>query len=335
MRYLGIVFLILLFSTLSICKAQDPDQEDKPDSEYVESLSYKFSFHPSYTNQSTIFQLNNRGDSDNSLLYRPNVLGAVTLAARYKFIALSYSIPIPYSNQSTHVYGQTDYKNIGISINVRTYSFNLYFLRYKGFYVDQDKQYFPTFNASKPLPQRPDMQIYTVGFLHYFVFSKNLSLKAAFDQSEIQKKSKGAFVLMLADRFTKMTADSSIVPFDDRFEFPKVYGLTKGLFNSFIIAPGAAGTLVKGKFTYTPMVLCGIGLQYQYYNLVGNIWTRSRNINMKFPLYLNFRSALGYNSRNFFTRLVLDVDLNRIPFRKSSVSQLTYISARVCAGFRF
>ncbi|MBI4648465.1 MAG: DUF4421 family protein [Bacteroidia bacterium] len=311
-------------------------EKKKKKPEYVEDIKYEFSFHPYYLNQSTLLSFKDKITDGEKINYRPNMLGGITLAASYKFISLSYTLPIPQSDETRENFGKTDFNNVNLNIRTRSLALNFFFLKYRGYYQDSSDALYPKFKTDAPYPQRRDIQAITIGFSNHFIFSTSFSLKAAYEQNERQKKSRGAPMLYIADRFMFLKADNTVIPYANRSQYPDIYGLNKGTFNTFIVAPGFGYAFVLGDFSITPVVLLGTGLQYQAYKVYDYTEAKNRQkLAFKFTKFVNFKTAFGYNSDYFFTRLVYGIDMNNIPFKKTADTNLIFLTGEVCVGVRF
>ncbi|PLX12071.1 MAG: hypothetical protein C0594_02845 [Marinilabiliales bacterium] len=327
---------LLLFILILLISANSFGQKKQKDKKYIEKTKYSFSFTPSYLNQSTTYKILDNNGIGESIVYRPNVLGAVTLGMRYSFIGLSYTFQLPMSSDLETNYGKSEYTNVSMVIQTRNVGFNLYFQKFKGMYRDINDGMFPKYDSQIPLTQRNDLQTFTVGYYNNFVFGRKFSMKAAFDQSEIQKKSAGSAMIMIADRFTRIQADSTIVPYDQVAAYTDMYGFYKGTFNSLIIAPGFGYSFVAGPFSFTPVVLMGSGLQIQSYRLKHPLGSKdSKKSGIKFPMYLNVKNAIGINTQSFYFRIVSGIDMNILPIKSDTKTSLTYLKAEVCMGVRF
>lgn len=335
MKKLILIAIVLSLCTLHCAIAGEKNAEKKKkDPAYVEGVKYTFSFHPSYFNQSAMITLLDK-EGAGKTIYRPNILGGVTIGMRYSFVNLSYTFPIPMSAQTEANYGPSDFTNINMGIMTRTFGMNAYFQRYKGFYRDESGSFYPLYNAPFAMEQRSDIETMSFGIFNHFIFSTGFSMKAAFESSEIQKKSKGAPMMLIAERVTRILADSNIVPFDQRQFFPDMNGMYKGFFNTIIIAPGFGYSFVAGAFSYTPVILMGTGLQMQSYKKEYITGAEKTKVGIKFPLYLNVKNSINFNTQAFFLRVVYGIEMNSFPIKKSAELKQTYLSGEICMGLRF
>jgi hypothetical protein len=334
MKSLTAIFLIAFFCYSFQSNAQK--DEKKKDPKYIEGIKYTVSLHPFYLNQSTMISLNDIEGDLSPVVYRPNLLGGITLAAQYRFISLSYAVPIRYSAENIDNFGESDLIDVTLGIQTRSFGFKLYLQKYNGFYQDNKAGFYPEYDMSIDHPIREDITTFSFGFYNHFIFSRSFSMRAAFESSELQKKSRGAPMLLIAERFTKMTSDSSLIPFASKNDFPELYGMYSGAFNTIIVAPGFGYTALLGPLSLTPVILMGGGIQNQYYRIHDEETGKNkRKPGLKLSQYTNIKVALGFNTPHFFLRFVYGYDMNSLPYKNDYRFKMTHLRGEASIGLRW
>jgi hypothetical protein len=138
--------------------------------------------------------------------YRPNKTFSVGLGATYKFLTLNLGVGILQPNEEK---GHT--RNLDLQLHKfgRKFVTDLVLQFYKGFYIPQG-QYA---SGSAEYYLRPDIRVNTIGLVHQYVFNhRRFSYRAAFQQSEVQKKSAGSFTGGLELFMGNFQGDSTVFP---------------------------------------------------------------------------------------------------------------------------
>jgi len=334
MRTLSTILLVVLLSmpTLLFGFAAKKDSakiaKKRKQLTNIEFIDSKFAFRPTYTWQTALWQITDKNGVGQRLNYVPNVVGSAGLQLKIKGFVLSYSHRIPLNNSLQEKYGNTEYENIDIKIQTRIVGMHFYYLRYRGFYLDDPDRFDTTWAKDDPYPQLNDMQVFSIGYKMHFVFTKKFSLNAAFAQTERQKKSAGSFMLMFADRFTQVDTEESLVPASQTKQYGDFSGFSYGRFNTFYSAAGVGYSFVKGSFNFTPILLVGAGLQVQSYRQNTN-----NKFALKVPLYFQYKNAIGINGKNLYIRLINTVEYDSTPLRDTKM-ELFYLTVEMSIGFR-
>lgn len=338
-KKLVIVFLSVLFQNsipvfvygsemVKTDEKTPPKKQTRMDN--VESIETVFALRPTYNLQSNWLRITPRNEQGKILNYQPNVLGSAGGMIKIKNIVVSYKHKIPTSESSNELYGKTDYRNIDLNIQSRIVGYNINYQNYRGFYLNPTQNFESvTTQVLDTIIKRPDIQFYSLGLKLHFVFTHSFSLNAAFAQNERQKKSAGSFMIMIGNRFTQYRMDSTLITADQSMHYSRLSRIDRGSFNTTNIAFGCGYSFIKGNFSYTPIILPGIGLQLQSYDL-----DHIGRFGLRLPYYLSFKNALGYNGKTLFTRLIGAVELDNTPFRDSRIT-MYYLYTEFSLGIRF
>ena len=332
--------ITILFTTALIIShlnliANNPDgkktkqKKQKKIPENIEVFKHTFSIRPFYSNQLTIFSLEDKKNQGKTIFYRPNAMGSVGAEIGYKQFKFSYAYKLPVSDNSIKKYGNTEYKSINFGFQGRVVGLNFYYFNFKSFYLHNPSQFYPEWTKDNPYPHRKDLSTFTFGFFSYFCFNKSFSINSAFSQNERQKKSAGSFMLLVADRFTHIENNGSLIPLSEYSYYGNMNLFSTGSFNSTIIAPGIGYNIIVKRLYFSPILLVGSGPQIQSYN----VGSKSR-MRVKLPLYFNYKNAIGYNGKTFYTRVVYSIDINNIPLKDAKL-KISFFTLIASAGFRF
>lgn len=321
-RYM-LIFLITLL-TITIAKAVEPidtlkkientpeiqrDKKDKKD--FIEEYNYKTTIKLTYAGETNYFNLSDKNKIGKTVMYQANIPATIGIGVSYRFLYLGYSYKLPQTASVVDKLGDTKYNNFKIGIQTRRFGFNLFFRNYKGFFLSNPKSFEPNWNQ-KVYPQRNDMSAFTLGFNSNIIFSGKFSVKAAFDNSERQKKSAASFMIMWGDYVYRVYNDSTLIPYPEQLNYPLITNFRKGTYNTFFVAPGFGFTIAMGPFYITPVVYGGAGAQYQSY-----VMNNKRDFMIKFPLFFNTKCAIGFNSGHFFTSISGSYEMNEMVMGKT------------------
>ena len=214
-------------------------QEKDKDRGYVEKMNPLFSTRP-YMNQNVDILFMNYKDSDNSpFMYRPatglNVGGEIA----FKFLHFTYEKNLPLLQPKLPVDMSPDHQRVGVNMGGKIFGMHITYEQNKGFYLMNPNMSLPdTLRDHYGVNYRNDMRSRTFGVDFRFTFSNKLSANAIFVQSERQIKSKGAFTLIVGNRFNNIDGDQPLLPFHVRGDFQESSTMTKVWSNTIHVMPG-------------------------------------------------------------------------------------------------
>jgi len=292
---------------------------------YLEEIGNDLTLSGRYLHRYSYLRITSRLNQEAPpVIYVPNVGGAIGATVKYKWLSLGYTFKLPRHNDL----GNTKYTDLTLGIQGRRYSLWFYYLRYRSLYIRNFEATGGLSPGSTPL--RPDMRVTTTGLLSTYSFRKNFSIKAAFAQTERQLKSAGSFLLIMGDRFSSLTNDSSFIPLSLEEDFDITHTLSDIRTNTLTVAPGGGYTFVLSRYlTFTSILYLGWGIQMRFYEQ-----EQTHKFNIRLPFFLKSMSALGYNGEKFFGRLVYDLERNDIRFNDSNFSFFSSFF-QVSIGIRF
>ncbi len=311
-----LIVIIVLFSGRE-CLAQDTLEND---TSYYQMYPYKFVGRVYFSRKFTGFNIRYTVRPDILFKYRPNTTRNLGIGGTYKGITLNLAYGFPFINPDK---GQGDTKYLDLQSHIYTKKFNidLYGQFYKGYYLENYT------DADGGVYVRPDIRVTELGIALQYVFNhREFSFRAAFQNTDFQKRSAGSWLAGMSIFYGFTRADSSFAPAQvtpdlpsyDRLNFFKA-GPTGGYAHTFVIS--------KHYYITTSVV---IGLTFGEYQLEGRPGKDDR-----FYLGLDggFRAGAGYNSRllNIGAFLVLQ----RVQYAENLSNTIMTGNFRVIAAYRF
>ena len=330
-----ILYLILIiFISNNIIKAQDSiGRKQLLRDYYVQDVSEKLNVSLYFLNNKSDFSLS--GNKALKLNYSPNDYGAVGLSVRLNWLGIAFGYA-PKNLQENYK-GTTTYTNLKISSYGKKLGFDIYYLDYSGFYLDNTKQVLGNDFPSRHYI-REDLNTMTIGTNFYYIFNhKRYSYRSTFIQNEIQKHSAGSFMINGSLNYFNISADSSIVPKDiDVLKFSPEAKIKKGDFYNLSIMPGYGHTFVAYKHWFlTLSAYAGINFQQQRYTSELKDFKSQVFNQFEFIPRAMARSGFGYNSTRFFAGINGVFDVYNLPLGKSEFISYSVGSASAYFGFHF
>ncbi len=268
------------------------------DTAFIKDLSKKLSIRIYAVNKFSNFGIKDN-DSLKSVAYAPNSNMNLGIGVNYKWFGLGIAFNLPFINNDDYRYGETQRLDVQTNIFTRmlVIDFNLQY--FKGFYVENPEDYIPGWDPELPYPQRPDITSTTLGGSCIYAFRhKKYSAKAAFVQTDLQRKSAGSFLLGGFFSLFRVEGDSAFIPNeiidqcnpDLTFNNLRVSGIG--------VAGGYSHTFVLWKRLYLSMTLIpGVAVQYYDINYPENIDEKRGSF---FAGRLAARAALVYNTERLY-----------------------------------
>jgi len=256
-------FILIIIFTLSAyfgMARDDSTKQLKIDTTYIKDLSHKLSIRILSVNKFTSFDVKDN-DIDSLVSYSPNRNLNLGFGVNYKWFGLWLAFKFPFINNDDEKYGKTKRFDAITSIFLRKLAIDVYLSTYKGFYIENPEAYLPGWEEGMAYPQRPDITTTKIGGSCTYTFKyRKYSTKAAYIQTEIQKKSAGSFLLGGFFSYFGIRGSSPFVPYELKdiydpallFNYLSVYGagvtfgyshtfvLWKKFYISFSLVPGIA-----------------------------------------------------------------------------------------------
>jgi len=280
--------------------------------------------------QSVAIQLANDNEGTPVKFYQPDVIKFGVSVPIYRDLSIGYGKAVQTSDKSAK--GEPKATDIFFRFTHHALSLDLYLSNQQGYYLFNPDEV-KTARPANGYPLYPDMKTSLVALNVVWAFSpERFSLKAAFDQTERQKKSAGTLLLLGALNYGEVSNPSQIVPTDIQSSYPKLIGLQGWKEASASMGLGYAYNWVSAKNLYL-MLMMGLrgGVQYRdFQKSTGNQY--------------NLAVGSGYEGRIGFGYLgdswVCGAKLNVNSFRGNSTPSLPKTSMNVAdiggfLGIRF
>lgn len=260
------------------------------DTNYIQPYTKMITGRAYLSQKYTIFGIDGAGGF-REIQYRPNTKLSVGVGATYRALTLNVGYGFSFLNPGKEK-GKTKYLDLQTHLYGAKWRFDLFGQFYKGYFI------FPRGYGSSDINtfyKRPDLNVKEMGVSAYQIYnSKRFSYRAAFLQSEWQKKSAGSFLLGGSITYGKIRGDSAIVPAALAADYPQ-----KDIeqVRYIEVGPGAgyAYTLVwKEHWFITASATLSLDLGFVE-ETIKEINKFTRQISPNFM----FRSGIGYNSSNW------------------------------------
>lgn len=245
------------------------------------------------------YTLGQYGYPDN-ITYKANNNYHLGFGFHYKWIGANMSFKLPYFQRNN--IGTTKFFDLQSYLYLNRIAIDLYVLSYKGYYLADDGVVSKLPPGAGTLIRR-DLRTQNYGTNFQYIFNyKKFSYRAAFIQNQCQVKNAGSFIVGGSIHYTRVKADSAIVPptvIYDGFFGDHTFNKTSALV--LAVSGGYAYTYVfKKHFFITASLLLGTGLNYV---ALKTDRTDARDATLHAQLHGILRAAGGYNADNFFLGL--------------------------------
>lgn len=294
------------------------------DSNYIENYSNDLIIRLYSGEKSHSLGLNDLQESY-SIKYQPNGYFNLGLGVNYKWIGISLATKVPFFLNSETRKGET--KRLGFQSYIYAGKFSVDFLSsyLKGYYLHNSFQHLNSYTKEIEY-QRQDIQSLNFGLSVNYVFNHSkFSYKAAFSDTEKQKKSAGSFLAGGSLYSYQSKADSAFVP---KGLSANYYQKTRELSQIGVLAMNAnlgyAYSLVFLKNgIFTAAYVLGAGYQLNTFEGVPD----DELHNWTFALKHTGRFGLGYRYAQYYARLSV--------IRSTQYTNLKYNDLGVSNGTNF
>lgn len=323
-KFIFLLSLILLFSSTYAGGDVDTNYVQKFKSIlsvklFLNQHGYKYTITPRNNSLFTSDQLNNA-----KLIYTTNIPATAAIAINLKGFGFTYIFKFTDDFLDTTGKAKSDFKGFRMNFYKPKFGFEAYYQDYRRFYYhyDGDEKLLKNYNS--------DIRAYQWGANGVFIFNgQKFSYGAAFNQSQIQKKSAGSWMLIAAINFNEIKSGGSLIPDSVKKFYNRFDGLERNRNYSFIMQTGYAFNLTKNRFYLSGALLGGVGIQnqtYKYY--LGTLFRTA------FPLVSRSKVSVGYNGDIFFTGIYANLDWMQTSIKDVKTNQSLY-SYGFYVGARF
>lgn len=261
---------------------------------------------------------------------RPNIALGTRIAFSYRFISFGVGFKPKFipGNNDNDVQGKTKVFGFGTNIITSHWMQELQFAYIKGFYLYNTGDFLPGWQeGTDPYLQLPDNKYAVLRGSTGYKINKNYSVKSISSKTEIQLKSCGSLIPVLAYDYYELdnkSDDPAQTSSQHSSNFDMVASL--GYMYTFVI---------KSKFYASAGLFGGAGFHHT------NLLTRMPDEDIKTkhtdPLFrMQERIGLGYNSRKFFSGVELFSSQSSHSENDNIVQiQSARTSFQVFVGYRF
>ena len=288
---------VLLFVFVSIAQSKFSFSRDrkKYDTTYVESYRDSLSVYIRTLNKNNELSIEtNKGE----IRFKPNSNTKFGIGFNYKRIGLAFSL-FDIGKKDEDIYGKTKQVDILLNIYGRKIVFDIFLQTYKGYHVANPKILDKDWTSDDSYPYIPSMQTISIGSgLNYIWNNKKFSYRAAFNQTERQKKSAGSLILGTIFSLNYFRADTSIIPSVIKNNIaPENRYKASGIIN-FGLSVGYTYTYVfREQYFVTLSIVPGIALQFKS---VQTDNSKYNNFKLAFAGISQIRAAIGSNNSLYF-----------------------------------
>jgi hypothetical protein len=300
MRILLTVFCLLIFYFSAEAKSLNGYLKAKKDTNYIESFHNDLIvrlYSGEKTHSLDLSDLN----SPYHLKYLPNGYFNLGAGVNFRSFGLSLATKVPIFQNSEFKHGET--KRLGIQSYIYSSKFTVDLLTsfLKGYYLVNSSTHLASYTKDQDY-QRPDISSANIGISVNYIFNNSrFSYRAAFNDTERQRKSAGSLIAGGSIISYRTEADSSIVPreIDPKF-FLKSRDISKTGVLAFNANIGYAYSLVflrNGIFTLS--YILGTGIQD---NTFGREIDSEIN-RWRFSMNHSGRIGIGYRFNRYYLRI--------------------------------
>jgi hypothetical protein len=270
--------------------------------------------------------------------YVPNLPPSLGVGAWYKNLGLAVSFQNPWAPDLFKNRLETRATDIQLNLYSRRFGIDLFWQDYSGYNIENFTTVFPGAAPDDPLQQRPDVRTFTVGGNFFYIFGwRKFSYRAAFIQTERQKKSAGSWMLLGGFNYNGVEAArpflENLPPAPQPPQIPAAYYQRQARFYNLSVGGGYAHTfVVKQKFFVSAAAMPGV--VFSLYDL--DAPDGRSQLRYQTNVRLNLRGAAGYNGARYFGGISFMVDQYTLQFIPNQFSlQYQVFSSYLFVGRRF
>jgi len=294
---------------------------------HIQRYPNHFFLWPVLKQRALSFDVQNLHGKNDKLTFKPNNALTFGLGVYLFDLGLEFTFAIP-TNKKNDIYGTTHAKDIQINALARKFGFDLYDQKYSGYYQADSRINIP---QGKPYPQRSDIVTRNFGLSgFYIVNNKKFSIRSAYNYAERQLRSRGSLLIVGALNSFKLTADSSVLPYEYRKTFTEGASFDKLKYTTFSVAPGYSYNLIYKQFFFNGTVVFGPAHNWIYYKQPDG---KSKN-DITINTYTSLRLSVGYNSDHFFTGISYVLQSRNVKFEEIQFTN-TSSTFKFLVGYRF
>lgn len=202
----------VLFSTILFIAIYTNIYGSSKDSIRVKNFPRDIHFYTKLGPNYSQVEIRNPDISDN-MLFKPNPQSLFGFGFSYSWIGLGVSFTLPSTDEDTKKYGKTQKFDFEAHYTLRRLMIDLTLKSYKGFYLNNPKDYIDNWNSSSPYPQAPNLQTVSIAGSFAYIFRPDrYSPNAAYSFTRAMRRSGGSWMIGGFISINGIGSDSSIVP---------------------------------------------------------------------------------------------------------------------------
>ncbi len=265
----------------------------------------------------------------NNIVYNPNDANTQGVRIQHKWLGFSIGYTSERLQQSNK--GKTNEIDIQLYGYGKKRFIDLYYVGYKGFYIENYRQNDSLKTTYHTFPLLPDMQNTRAGLNYLHVLNhKKFSLQSSFLHNEIQRKSAGSLILGASVNYMNFYNPHYNINLLGNTH-PEEY-LNKGHFYGVSLLAGYGHTFVYKKMYLTLVPIIGVVAQQQ--NITFET-SGTQNTSRQIGLRSIGRVSIGYNSERFFAAITGINDTYNQQLSSKVVLRNQLSEARIIIGYRF
>ncbi|NLR92217.1 MULTISPECIES: DUF4421 family protein [Flammeovirga] len=309
--FITLLFLVLFCSPITTYAQEEEEIKLDHDTTYYKSFNdmLHLRLYTVYKFNELVVNSGKRISSHDNLVYAPNGNLNLGFGFNYKGLGINFGFNFPAINNDDDVYGETNKLDMRSYLYARKFAVDLGLQFYKGFYISEVNENDPIRDPQPPTQLRGDMVINTFGLSSFWIHNyEKFSFRAAFAQTEVQKKTSGSLLYGPYLNFVRIKADSSLVPENLREEYLLSSNIISGWYGSMGLSAGYAQSVILFKrFFITGSLALGYGITFGHYFFETDYGNEKDTI-WKGGLKYNARLAFGYNTDRMYvgSSLVLE-----------------------------
>ena len=246
------------------------------------------------------------GPISNKLSYRPAQSNYAGIILGYRWISGTLSFAIPADPSIRDVEGVSQYRDYRLSYYSSQFGAEASYSRYKGYLINNSSDLQATTLAGQRYFKIPDLETLGYGITLFYVPSPgDFSLPASLDQSALQEKSGGAWLILATWRQQSITSGNAWIPAERTSDFGADGMISQSHTSNFGVGGGYGYNVVWGRFFLSPVLAVGGG--YQSVDYVLQSGSPATYASAAFNAHV--RLSAGINSPHFF--LVADLYADR------------------------
>ncbi len=325
----SLFLFLLLFSSLA--GAEEQPSLISPDLHWEEEAKGSLTAKWGVSSPSYQMRISDQDAVGKDISYFPSNRGKVFVNLAYNVFSLTVSTVSPTLPENDRLFGRTNSSDFQFRIGGHRFSYDFFYQRYQGYYLENTKTFVSGFKDTDPRIQRPDIKNeHYAGNLIYTVNPVDFSMGTLFDQDGHQRHSGGSWLVMGSLDYNRVQANESLVP----TQIAGTYGDFENVNGNRVFTASLGGgygfNLVYGNLFLGGVIITALGLQDQKTEFIGE---SSESIKKGVNRGM-IRLAAGYNGDKFITGINVNVD-NNINLVKNAELSLSTIDTYLYFGYRF